>query len=174
MSTVSYAPVGYMPMPAGFTFKNLFEQGRPRHDRNDPFRVRHPQMPLSRRAKIFAPFDALVGFDEAIASKEVTYEPRRYLSDQERERLDGRLQKLARLTFRTKTPTPPQGRKRRPVVSVTYFVPCTDQNHFAYGTEGTYRTVTGILRSIDSFSITVDGQSISLEDVSDITSPEIS
>ena len=171
MSTVSYAPVGYMPMPAGFAFKNLFERGRPRHDRSDPFRVRYPQMPLSRRAKIFAPFDALVGFDEAIASKEVTYEPRRYLSDQERERLDGRLQKLARLTFRAKTP---QGRKRRPVVSVTYFVPCTDRNNFAYGVEGTYRTVTGILRNIDSFSITVDGQSISLEDVSDITSAEIS
>ena len=171
MSTVSYAPVGYMPMPAGFAFKNLFERGKPRHDRSDPFRARHPKMPLSRRAKIFAPFDALVGFDEAIASKEVTYESRRYLSDQERERLDGRLQKLARLTCRAKTP---QGRKRRPVVSVTYFVPCTDQNHFAYGTEGTYRTVTGILRSIDSFSITVDGQSISLEDVSDITSAEIS
>ena len=70
MSTVSYAPVGYMPMPAGFTFKNLFEQGRPRHDRNDPFRVRHPQMPLSRRAKIFAPFDALRGFKDQIVLKE--------------------------------------------------------------------------------------------------------
>ena len=171
MSTLSYAPVGYMPMPAGFAFKKLFERGKPRHDRNDPFRARHPEMPLDRRAKIFAPFDALVGFDEAIASKEVTYEPRRCLSDQERERLNGRLQQLSRLAFSAKAP---QGRRRRPLVSVTYFVPCADQNHFAYGTEGQYRTVTGILSCIDSFSITIDGQSISLDDVSDITSAEIS
>ena len=170
MSTMSYAPVGYMPMPAGFAFKSLLERGKPRHDRYDPFRVRHPQMPCSRRAKIFAPFDALAGFDDAIASKQVRYEPRRCLTDDERSRLDRKLQKISRLTY---TGKPSQGKRYRPAVSVTYFVLCPDKNHFAYGTDGTYNTITGILQGIDPYAITLDGQSIPLEDVADITSSDI-
>lgn len=42
--------------------------------------VRAP-MPRSKRAKLFQPFDALVGLREAIAAKERVTEPRRYLSD---------------------------------------------------------------------------------------------
>ena len=42
--------------------------------------VRAP-MPRSKRAKIFQPFDALIGLREAIAAKERVIEPKRYLSD---------------------------------------------------------------------------------------------
>ena len=42
--------------------------------------VRAP-MPRSKRAKLFQPFDALIGLREAIAATERVIEPRRYLSD---------------------------------------------------------------------------------------------
>ena len=51
MSTVSYAPVGYMPMPAGFAFKNLFERGKPRHDRSDPFRAASMKRSPQRKSR---------------------------------------------------------------------------------------------------------------------------
>ena len=57
---------GDMEMPAGFSYREVICKGRPLHDGIDPFRIRHPQMDPGRRAKIFAPFDALRGFDEAI------------------------------------------------------------------------------------------------------------
>ena len=44
-------------------------------------KVRAP-MPPSRRAKQFAPFDALKGLKEAIAAKERCPEPRRVLSEE--------------------------------------------------------------------------------------------
>ena len=58
--------LGRMDMPEDFPYREVLQKGRPRHGRLDPFRIRHPQMDTGRRAKIFAPFDALKGFDEAI------------------------------------------------------------------------------------------------------------
>lgn len=58
--------LGYMDMPADFPYKQVLQKGRPRHDGADPFRIRHPKMETGRRAKIFAPFDALRGFSDAI------------------------------------------------------------------------------------------------------------
>lgn len=54
----------------GFRYLEVMLRGRPRHDRYDPFSVRHPSMDPSRRAKIFAPFDALRGFSAALIAKE--------------------------------------------------------------------------------------------------------
>lgn len=51
-------------------------------------------MPPSRRAKQFAPFDALKGFREAIAAKEVLTVPKRELSADRIEELDQQLNKL--------------------------------------------------------------------------------
>ena len=62
--------VGVMEMPADFRYRDVFLRGKPVHDRFDPFRIRHPQMPAGRRAKIFAPFDALRGFSAAIMAEE--------------------------------------------------------------------------------------------------------
>ena len=42
---------------------------------------RHP-MDVGRRAKQFAPFAALKGFEDAVREKEIIYEPRRILSEE--------------------------------------------------------------------------------------------
>ena len=69
--------VGYMPLPADFRHKELFMAGPPVHQKFDEFWCRHPSMDLNRRAKIFAPFDALKGFSEAVGSKEIQYVKKR-------------------------------------------------------------------------------------------------
>ena len=48
-------------------------------------------MPPSRRAKQFAPFDALKGLKEAIAAKEKRPEPRRELTDYMKEQINNAL-----------------------------------------------------------------------------------
>lgn len=60
--------IGLMEMPAGFRYKEVVLKGKPKHDRFDSFSVRHPQMDVGKRAKIFAPFDALKGFDDAVSA----------------------------------------------------------------------------------------------------------
>ena len=59
---------GGMSMPPDFRYRETFLRGKPKHARYDEFRVRYPGMSASRRAKLFAPFDALKGFGEAVAS----------------------------------------------------------------------------------------------------------
>ncbi len=61
--------IGAMAMPADFQYRDVALRGRPRHERTDAFRARHPQMDVGRRAKIFAPFDALKGFSAALAEE---------------------------------------------------------------------------------------------------------
>ena len=53
-------------------YKKILENGIPQHTPFDDFSIKHPSMDLSRRAKIFNPFDALKGFDEEIASTALT------------------------------------------------------------------------------------------------------
>lgn len=76
------AEIGYMPMPAGFRHADVFLKGRPRHgtpgslSTYDAFYRKHPPMAAERRARIFAPFDALRGFGEAIAGAQALHEDR--------------------------------------------------------------------------------------------------
>ena len=63
------ARIGELSMPEDFPYRDVFLEGRPRHEKTDPFRIRHPQMDVGKRAKIFAPFDALRGFSDALADK---------------------------------------------------------------------------------------------------------
>ncbi len=49
------------------------------------------KMPVSERAKIFAPFSALKGLDEALAQKERLKEPKRELSEDSATELDLKL-----------------------------------------------------------------------------------
>lgn len=62
--------LGYMAMPADFRYRAVMLRGKPQHERTDAFSIRHPPMPVGRWAKIFSPFDALKGFQEALAAKE--------------------------------------------------------------------------------------------------------
>lgn len=165
---MSTAVIGYMPMPVNFEYRSLFLHGRPKHEKYDDFWRKHPPMDTVHRAKIFSAFDALAGFGDCIASKEVQYSDRRHLSAEEHENLDKKLSVLRRLTRNSR-----EVRRNRPQISVEYFSPCTDRNSFAYGTGGIYETVSGICRKIDDISdtITVGETVIPIDDISSITSP---
>ena len=56
-------------LSSSFRYRKVIEKGKPVHNKGDDFYIKHPPMDLSRRAKIFSPFDALKGYDEAIAAK---------------------------------------------------------------------------------------------------------
>ena len=136
--------VGVMPMPADFSYRDVFLRGKPRHDRYDLFRIKHPKMDVGHRAKIFAPFDALKGFGAALAAKGVVYTPRIELEREERKELDRRLRILQELTRNSAL-----ARRNRVEVAVTCFVPCMDEDHDDYGNAGQYVTVTGVCRGVD-------------------------
>lgn len=163
---MSTAVIGYMPMPANFEYRALFLHGRPRHEKYDDFWRKHPPMDTTHRAKIFSAFDALAGFDTWIANKEIPYRDRRYLSEGEREELDRKLNLLRRLTCNGR-----EARKNRPQITVQYFSPCTDEHSFAYGTGGTYETVSGICRKVDDLygTVTIDDTVIPIEDISAVS-----
>ena len=170
MSTVAYvepAVVGYMPMPLSFSHRTLFLHGRPRHEKFSDFWRAHPPMDTRHRAKIFAPFDALAGFDECIESKLVQYTDRRILSEEEREKLNTALNRLHELTYNSRV-----ARLNQPQASVTYFVPCVDEHSEWYGVGGRYETVTGTVWKVDALvekTILIDDQTISLDTISEIT-----
>lgn len=171
-TAVAYNPygmpiLGYMPMPADFPYLELMRQGRPRHDPLSDFGRKHPKMPCSRRAKLFAPFDALAGFDERIANKEMIYEGRRELSDTEREELDKNISLICQ-TFKKSHSL----HRPAPRITVTYFSPCTDIENDSYGTGGNYITCTGRIRRIDSEitkTIMVDDNIISFNDITNLS-----
>ena len=47
--------------------------------------MKHPPIEISRRAKIFSPYDALKGFSDAVAAKDVRYIDRPVLPEEERQ-----------------------------------------------------------------------------------------
>ncbi|MGN0363742.1 MAG: hypothetical protein ACI4ET_12995 [Bilifractor sp.] len=144
--------VGAMTMPAGFKHKRAYLKGRPRHAKYSDFRIRHPQMDHTHRAKIFLAFDALKGFDEAIDSKEIQYVPRKRLPEEELNRI-----------ITSALP----GQK----TSVTYFSPCTDPANDAFEEHlGIYKTITGTVWKIDPVTETlmVDETVIRFEDIAEI------
>ena len=136
--------IGVMAMPADFRYRDVFLKGKPQHDRFDLFRIRHPSMDVGRRAKIFSPFDALKGFNEAIASKDVLYRERVELSDEDRTELDRRLRILKGLTYNGN-----MARKNRVKITVLFYVPCPDEHNEAFGIRGRYRRITGICWNVD-------------------------
>ena len=157
--------IGEMKMPPAFPYQDVLLKGKPKHQKYDDFWRKHPPMPVARRAKMFAPFNALTGFDEAIASKLVNYEPRRELAEDEKESLDRRLN-LLQNRIRTAKHTG----KEFPVVTVTYFCPCTDVNSKWYGCGGQYKDITGACSRIGMGYITVDDTNISFDDILSVIS----
>lgn len=156
-------------LPAGFKYKTAFMAGRPRHY-DDHFAFLHPKMDRRRRAKLFAPFDALDGYSESIDSKNIEYIERIDLEEDDRRELDRRIRILHRLTYNGRI-----ARANHVQVSVSYYVPCTDENNFAFQLRGQYRIVSGICRKVDSEitkSITIDNAVIPLTDVIEITAAD--
>ena len=162
--------IGAMAMPQDFRYREVFLRGKPQHNRNDSFRLRHPRMDTGHRAKIFSPFDALKGFSEAVESKNVLYEDKAELSPEDSAELGRRLTTLHQLTFNSRMAW--QNRIR---ISVTWYEPCADEDHDAYGIRGRYRTITGICWKVDAEiekTILVDRTRIRIEDILRIEASE--
>ena len=140
MSAICLPELGAMPMPPAFRYRDVLTRGRNAHPLSDGFFAKHPPMPVSRWAKIFAPFDALSGFDEAISSKEVAYTARRTPDADAAAELNRRLAILSRLAASGRL-----ARRSRALVEVTAFVPCADPNHAAFGRGGRYECFAGPL-----------------------------
>ena len=143
--------------------------GRPHHY-DDHFAFLHPKMDRRRRAKLFAPFDALDGYSESIDSKNTEYVERIDLEDDNHRELDRRIRILHGLTYNGK-----MARANHVQVRVRYYVPCTDENNFSFQLRGQYRIVSGICRKVDSEitkSITIDDAVIPLTDVIEITAAD--
>ena len=121
--------IGDMPMPAGFKYKKVFLKGRPA--------LNHFPMPQGRRAKIFSPFDALEGFDDAVSNKTILYEDKR--TPENSDLINQTLATLQELTINGK-----EARKNKPIVEVQFYSPCTDEENFAFGYQGQYETLSGI------------------------------
>ena len=67
------AEIGYMEMPSDFRYKEVYMKGMNKHEGRDDFIIKHPPMPVSRWAKIYAPFDALIGFDDKLKESEMEF-----------------------------------------------------------------------------------------------------
>ncbi len=105
-----------MIIPSGFKYKDVFIKGRPQHEEWDDFKLKHPPMPASKWAKIYAPFDALKGFDEEIESQEEVYIQKPLLSEEQKDELDRKLKILSYLTRNGK-----EARKNHVMAEVKYF-----------------------------------------------------
>jgi len=68
------------------SYEDIIEMQRPN--------VKRQGMEISHRAKIFAPFAALKGFEECVRKKEIIFEERKLLTDDQTEMLDRRLRSL--------------------------------------------------------------------------------
>lgn len=165
------AVVGYMPMPAGFAHADVFRRGRPRHgmpgrlSTYDAFYRKHPPMDAGRRAKIFAPFDALKGFSERVLAKEVLYEEKRVLTEGEKEELDHRIGILHEMTKTSRL-----AQENRVQVTITHFIPCREAENDAFGKRGTYENTSGILQKIDLVwkQVVLDREEISADNIVEI------
>ena len=162
--------LGAMAMPSAFKYMDVFLRGKPQHDGWDAFTIKHPPMPASRWAKIFSPFDALKGFDEAIGSKEVRYVDKILLDEDEQRTLNHKLSILHGYIYNGR-----MARMNRVFVTVKHFVPCTDQNNYAFDLSlGLYEKITGMVLSVDEIRETLTLQAeteklvIDFEDILDI------
>ncbi len=154
-------------MPEGFPYREVFLRGKPQHERFDDFDAKHPKMPCGKRAKIFAPFDALKGFEERLDEKCRLYMEKRELNEEERGALDAALQYLHERTANLRV-----AKESALRATVTYYVPCMDENHEAYGCRGLYESFSGVVWKVDSqlrHSLLIGDREIELADISAIT-----
>ena len=163
MNEHGYDDIGETDKSIDSEYIQISEKGKPQHTKFDDFYRKHPFMDVGKRAKIFAPFAALRGFDGCILDKEVQYQPKIILDEEVTDEIAQQLEVLHRLTINSRA-----ARNNHVVVSVTYFIPCSDKNHEAYGYYGQYVTVSGVCKKVDdtiTHTITVGGLVISLDDI---------
>ena len=97
----------------------------------------YPPMNIPDRAKIFAPFAALKGYEEAIFAKQKIVVPRINLSEETRDLLDQKMHLVLELLKR----------QQHPILTIIYFTRTgTGQD------EGEYIRFTGMVGKIDETS----------------------
>lgn len=112
-----------------------------------------PHMAVVDRAAQFAPFAALVGYDDAVKETARLTESRRELSDGALEQLNAKLNYIQ------------EHLDEQPKVSITYFQPDSKKSG------GAYLTCTGIVKRVDDYEHTVlmqDGREIFIDDITEI------
>ena len=124
-------------------YGSIINMDRPVHN-GDLFSRRHPKMTQLNRAKIFAPFAALVGFDDRVRRKEIQYVSKVELDADEEWELNRRLQILHELTANSKL-----ARANTVEITVEYFAICTDRENDAYLEKGQYLTISGRVLNIN-------------------------
>lgn len=165
MSREKDIPAAFSGSDATERYGDILFRERPVHD-GDLFSRRHPRMSRLNRAKIFAPFAALAGFDARVRRKEIAYVPKAQLDADEAWALNRKLDALHGLTADSGL-----ARANRVGVRIEYFELCDDEESEACGVKGQYKTVAGIVRRVDAHEqrITVDSggeaRSIPFEDI---------
>ena len=130
-------------------YEKLLAAERPKHEQ-DAFSAKHPPMPREKRAKLFVPFDALTGYNEALGEQEIVYRERAELSETRRQELDEDLRHLWWLYCERKRGcryaggSEPVGTFSPPTATVTYFEEAPEQDG-----RGLYHTVTGSVVKVD-------------------------
>ncbi len=115
--------------------------------------TKHPKMSLELRSAQFAPFSALVGYDEQIKETSKIIRKRKEINDELKAILDEKLQIIQK-----KIETKPQ-------ITVTYFVPELNKDG------GNYIEYTGNVKKIDNLKqkiIFEDGTEILVDDIIEI------
>ena len=143
VSTPKTTPASLSVPPAVARYGNIIFRDGPVHD-GDVFSRKHPKMSQQNRAKLFAPFAALVGFDERVRKKEINYVPKHELDADEEWELNHRLYKLHCLTANSRL-----ARANMVCISIEYFTVCTDEENDAYLMKGQYNTITGVVLKVD-------------------------
>lgn len=112
-----------------------------------------PHMPVADRAAQFAPFAALVGYDDAVKETARLTDSRRELSDGALEQLNAKLNYIQ------------EHLDDQPEVTITYFQADSRKSG------GAYLTCTGIVKRVDDYEHTVlmqDGREIFIDDITEI------
>lgn len=127
---------------------------RPVHN-GDAFSRHHPKMERGNRAKIFAPFDALTGFDETMGAETICTVHPAELSSEMRQELDIKMQWLSGRY--KELPAKRADRKHQLEISVLYFEIDPEQTMLHNdGIRGNYRWLSGDILEIDPVRGTVD------------------
>lgn len=139
-----------------FEYADIINRVRPIH-KADRFSYKYPRMSNEKRAKIFAPFAALSGYDDALAEKEVIYDIKRVLTDDEYFDLDCKI-----ATIYEKCSNSILARENGVEVRILYFEPLADDE-----LHGRYLEVIGLVTKVrpDKGTITILDKEIPLRSI---------
>ena len=139
-----------------FEYADIINRVRPIH-KADRFSYKYPRMSSEKRAKIFAHFAALSGYDDALAEKEVIYDIKRVLTDDEYFDLDCKI-----ATIYEKCSNSILARENGVEVRILYFEPLADDE-----LHGRYLEVIGLVTKVrpDKGTITILDKEISLRSI---------